>query len=181
PPGDRQPGDERRRLCSVARRVRFGTPAVGRSETQTAGARARRLNAFHSTDGRKKSMKILLAVDGSQNAIRATESLIKSLPQYKEVPQIDVVTVHRPIPNVGNTAHLITQEVRDRYYKEECDEALAPTTALLDAAKVPYKTHRLVGQVAETIAQAASDLGSSVIHMGTHGRTGMSNIVMGSV
>ncbi|HEY9397884.1 MAG TPA: universal stress protein [Burkholderiales bacterium] len=125
-------------------------------------------------------MNILLAVDGSENSIRATKSLIEQLSLFKEAPQLDVVTVHLPLPNVGTT-HMITSEIRDKYYKEECDEALAPTIALLDAAKVPHKTHRLIGQVAETVVKAAKDLGSNVIYMGTHGRTGMTRVVMGSV
>lgn len=125
-------------------------------------------------------MKVLLAVDGSENSVRATKSLIEQLSLFKEAPQLDVVTVHLPLPNVG-TAHMITKEIRDKYYKEECDEALAPTVALLDAANVPYKTHRLIGPVAETIVKAAGDFGSTVIYMGTHGRTGMAKVVMGSV
>ena len=125
-------------------------------------------------------MKILLAVDGSESSARATKSLIEQLSLFKETPQVDVVTVHLPLPNVG-TAHMITKQIRDQYYKEECDEALAQTIALLDAAKVPHKTHRLIGQVAETIVKAAGDLGSTVIYMGTHGRTGMAKVVMGSV
>ena len=125
-------------------------------------------------------MKILLAVDGSENSVRATKSLIEQLSLFKDAPQVDVVTVHLPLPNIG-TARMITREIRDEYYKEGCDEALAPTTTLLDAANVPYKTHRLIGQVAETIVQAAKDLGSNLIYMGTHGRTGMTSVVMGSV
>jgi Universal stress protein UspA and related nucleotide-binding proteins len=125
-------------------------------------------------------MNILLAVDGSEYSIRATKSLLEQLSLFKEAPHLDVVTVHLPLPNVGTT-HMITSEIRDKYYKEECDEALAPTIALLDAAKVPHKTHRLIGQVAETVVKAAKDLGSNVIYMGTHGRTGMTRVVMGSV
>lgn len=125
--------------------------------------------------------RILLAVDGSESAVRATKALIDHAHVYKEMPKIDLVTVHRPIPNVGTLPSMITSEMRDRYYQEDCDQALAPSTALLDAAKIPYTVHRLIGPVAETIVQAAKDQGADAIWMGTHGRTGMANIVMGSI
>lgn len=125
--------------------------------------------------------KILLAVDGSDNSVRATQALIDHVSLYKDAPRIDLVTVHRPIPSIGTMPSMITSEMRERYYQEDCDMALTPSIAKLDAAKVPYTVHRLIGPVAETIVQAAKDLGSSTIWMGTHGRTGMTNIVMGSI
>jgi nucleotide-binding universal stress UspA family protein len=125
--------------------------------------------------------KILLAVDGSESAVRATRFLIESLSLYKETPQVDVLTVHRALPNVGSLGSGVTKQTRDAYYNEEFDVALAPSTTLLDAAKVQYTVHRLIGPVAETIVNTAAKLGSSLILMGSRGHTGIANLVIGSI
>ena len=67
--------------------------------------------------------KILLAVDGSPSSVRATEALIRLIDTFKEKPEIHVLTVHRPIPNVGSIAPLNMTELREQYYREECDAA----------------------------------------------------------
>ena len=46
-------------------------------------------------------VKILLAVDGSESSLRATRSLIETAQWFKELPQIELVTVHLPVPHVG--------------------------------------------------------------------------------
>lgn len=125
--------------------------------------------------------KILLAVDGSEPSARATQALIKSLREHKASPQIDVLTVHLPLPNIGTMGAVITKDIRDRYYQEECDAALAPTIKLLDEAGIKYQTHRTIGPIAETIVDKAAELGSDLIYMGTHGRGGATKLIMGSV
>src|SRR5690606_41681743 len=116
--------------------------------------------------------RILLAVDGSDPSVRATQALIKSLREHKALPQIVVLTVHLPLPNIGTIGSVITKEIRDRYYQEECDEALAPTIKLLDEAGIKYQVHRAIGPIADTIVEKAAELGSDLIYMGTHGRGG---------
>jgi nucleotide-binding universal stress UspA family protein len=125
--------------------------------------------------------KILLAVDGSPSAIRATQSLIELCGTFNEPPEIHVLTVHRPVPNVGSIAPIITTEMREHYYREECDAALSPITSLLDAAKRAYTEHRIIGSPAESIVDESKRLGCTVIFMGTRGHTALTNMVLGSV
>lgn len=125
--------------------------------------------------------KFLLAVDGSESAVRATRFLIESLPLYKETPQIDVLTVRRALPNVGSLGSGISKQTREAYYREESDVALGPSLTLLDAAKVQYTAHRSIGPIAETIVATAEKLGSSLILMGSRGHTGITNLVIGSI
>ncbi len=126
-------------------------------------------------------LKVLLAVDGSPSAVRATQTLIDSVPAYKEMPEIHILTVHRPLPNVGTMASIITTEMRERYYREECDAALAPCTALFYAAGLKYQTHRAIGPIAPTIVQTARELGCESIYMGTRGHSAVANVVVGSI
>ena len=46
--------------------------------------------------------KILLPVDGSPSAVRATQTLIDTLGWYKEAPSLDVGAVHLPVSRVPN-------------------------------------------------------------------------------
>ena len=125
--------------------------------------------------------KILLAVDGSPSAQHATQALIDHLTLYKVTPQIHVVSVHLPIPNVGTAGSMIDPDIVDRYYKEGLDEALAPSLELLKNAGVSVQEHRLVGDIAQKIVATAQEQGCDSIIMGSRGHTALTNVVLGSI
>jgi nucleotide-binding universal stress UspA family protein len=126
-------------------------------------------------------LKVLLPVDGSPSALRATQKLIDSLGVYREPPAIDVVTAHLPVPHVPNMGAFVSREMLQKYYDDECAAMLAPSRRLLDAAGVAYATHQRVGPVAEGIVQQATESGSDLIYMGTRGMSALANMVLGSV
>ena len=126
-------------------------------------------------------LKVLLPVDGSEAAVRATEALIRMLSWYKERPAIDVLAVHLPVPRLPNMNLVVSEESIERYYAEETDAMVAPSAKALDAAGVTYSVHRLVGPIAESIVDHARRSGADMIVMGTRGMTALSNMVMGSV
>jgi len=55
--------------------------------------------------------RILLAVDGSECALRATRELIQAVALYREVPEIDLVTVHLPVPRVPNMSLFVSEQM----------------------------------------------------------------------
>ena len=64
------------------------------------------------------------------------------------------------------------------------DDADAKLTALAGAAKTAghtLQTHRLTGNPAAAIVQEAQQLGADLIVMGTHGRSGLDRLMLGSV
>lgn len=126
-------------------------------------------------------VKVLLPVDGSECATRATQELIKSLAWYKEQPRIDLLAVHLPVHRFPNMSLVISDEVIERYYDEECEDMLAASKRALDAAGVKYTAHKLVGTIAESIIEQARQCGSDMIYMGTRGMTALSNMVLGSI
>jgi nucleotide-binding universal stress UspA family protein len=126
-------------------------------------------------------LKVLIPVDGSESAKRATEKLVAMLGWCKEPPQIDLIAVHLPVPRVPNMSVVVSDEMIQRYYDEECDVMLAPSKTVLDAAGVRYRVHTRVGPIAETIVDQATKSGSDMIFMGTRGMTPLSNMVLGSV
>jgi len=126
-------------------------------------------------------LKILLPVDGSPSAVRATETLIETIGWYREAPSIDVLSVHLPVPRVPNLGSFVSKEMIRKYYEDECAAMLAPTLKLLDAASVPYASHALTGPIAETIVERAKESGSNMIYMGTRGMSALANMALGSV
>jgi nucleotide-binding universal stress UspA family protein len=126
-------------------------------------------------------LKVLLPVDGSPSALRATQKLIDTLDWYKDPPTIDLVAVHLPVPRVPNMGAFVSKEMIEKYYEDECEAMLGPSRKLLDAAGVKYTPHRLVGQIAETIVERATKSGSDLIYMGTRGMSALANMALGSV
>jgi nucleotide-binding universal stress UspA family protein len=126
--------------------------------------------------------KILLAVDGSESAVRASRKLIESAGWYKEPIEIELVTVHLPLPHVGGFSKaVVSHDMVEHYYSEEGGKALAASRKLLDEARLRYAPHILIGEVAPTIVEHARKTGADLIYMGTRGMTAMSKLVLGSV
>ena len=114
-------------------------------------------------------LRILLPVDGSPSAVRATQTPIDKLGWYKEAPSLDVVAVHLPVPSVPNMGSFVSKEIIQKCYDDECAAMLAPSRSLLEAAGVPCRFHSLTGPIAETIVERATHAGSNMISVGTRG------------
>jgi len=125
-------------------------------------------------------MKILLPVDGSECALRAVDHLIAHSAWFRDVPEVHLLHVHAPIP-IGRVQAHIGKETLQAYYLEESQALLIEAQKKLDAAGRFHTTHIHVGQPAEVIVKMASELGCDLIVMGTHGRSGIAGLVMGSV
>lgn len=54
--------------------------------------------------------KILLAVDGSESAIRASRKVVEMVSFCKEVPQIELVNVRFPLPYVGTFSRAVVTD-----------------------------------------------------------------------
>ena len=125
-------------------------------------------------------MKILLPVDGSDCALRAVEHLISHSAWFREMPEINLLHVHAPIP-IGRVQAHVGKETLHAYYLEESQASLLEAQKKLDAASCVHTTHIHVGQPAEVIAKLAAEQGCDLIVMGTHGRGGIAGLVTGSV
>ena len=121
-------------------------------------------------------MKILVAVDGSKPSLKAVQLLIDHAGWYRSRPEVELVTIHLPVPTVR---HLNKAQV-EKYYAEEGEAMLAPAKKKLDAAGVAYEARVLVGPVAETLVQHAKDKRCDMIYIGTRGMTAMGAALLGS-
>jgi nucleotide-binding universal stress UspA family protein len=126
-------------------------------------------------------LKILLATDGSESAVRATRTLIETAAWYNEPPQVELVTVHLPVPPIGGLSGVVlTPQMIERYYQEEGEQALRASRQLLAAAGIKCTPHILVGPIAQTIVDRALQSGCQMIYMGTRGMSALPNWVLGS-
>ena len=127
-------------------------------------------------------VKVLLAVDGSDAARRATEHLIAEARLYRDPVEVELVTVHLPVPNIGLAfSSVVTHEMVTKYYQDEGQQALRASRVLLDAAGIRYNPHILVGDIADTIVKHATSAQCRTICMGTRGMSALANAVMGSI
>lgn len=125
-------------------------------------------------------MKILIPVDGSDNALRAVEYAIKSAAALKERPQLLLLNVQWNVAS-GNVKLFINQQTIDDYYREQGMAALQPARAALEAVALPYQYHISVGTPAEAIVQYADEQGVDQIVMGRQGQGGLQSMLLGSV
>lgn len=125
-------------------------------------------------------MKILLPVDGSECALRAVDQLIDCGDWFRDLPEIHLLYVHPPIPMGRVQAHIGTETLHS-YYLEEGQQQLAVAQARLDAAGRFHTSHIHVGLPAEVIAKFAGDLACDLIMMGSHGRSSLAGLLLGSV
>ncbi len=126
--------------------------------------------------------RLLVAVDGSQQAERAVRHLIGLIREggllggEREVHLINV----QPQPSPRLTRMIPVDEF-EHYYKGQSDEACRAAEELLRAEGVPFTRHDRKGAVAETIVACAQELQCDSIVMGTHGAGYISGILLGSV
>ncbi len=124
-------------------------------------------------------MKILLPVDGSEHAVRAAKHLVALL-QACDGHEVFLLNVQEPIDAPEIRSHMRASEI-EAMQETRGGDALAPVRAVLDQAGMPYTPTVLIGPIAETIAQFATDQGCEKIIMGTRGLGAISGVLMGSV
>ena len=126
-------------------------------------------------------MKILLPVDGSRFSTRAVNYVINHLqPQlFGRKPQITLLHVDPPM--IEMVSAQISPEDVARYHDKNSAAALRGARRMLDAARLPCRERRLVGEPGPCIARVAKQERSDLIVMGSHGRGALKSLLLGSV
>lgn len=123
--------------------------------------------------------KVLLPVDGSTFSERALLYVLDMATEAEPL-ELHLLNVQLPIDS-GHARMFVSDEDIAAYHREEGLTVLKPYMDRLDAAGVGYRWHVLVGHIAQTIARFAKEQKFDRVVMGTHGRTGMTQLLMGSV
>ncbi|MDD2728222.1 universal stress protein [Malikia sp.] len=120
--------------------------------------------------------KILLPNDGSAASARAIEQVLQ-----RGCAGLELHLLNVQLPVDGNVRTFVNADELNAYHLAEGLAELAAARAQLDAAGVACQQHVLVGHPADQIRRFADENGFDEIVMGTHGRTGLMHLLMGSV
>jgi nucleotide-binding universal stress UspA family protein len=122
-------------------------------------------------------LKVLVPVDGSDNALRTVRFVIQKAALYKEPLELHLLNVQRPFPGTVRGVHAESE----KYHHDEGIKALAVARKLLDDAGIKYVYHISVGEAGETIAHFVKEKKIEQVVMGTRGAGAVANMLLGSV
>jgi nucleotide-binding universal stress UspA family protein len=124
-------------------------------------------------------MKILIPYDGSRHARRAVEFVAARTPLAGLEPTVWLLNVQPPMFTELPTA--TTRKRLAEIYARRADDVLRPSRARLERAGLDVRHLHLVGVPGLRIARVARSKGVDLIVMGSHGRSAMAGMLMGSV
>lgn len=124
--------------------------------------------------------KVLVPIDGSENALRALKYAIAQRDVCRDPPHLVLVNVQAPIVSGAVKMFLAREQLND-FYGEQGEAALAPARDVAAASGLALEHHILVGDPAETIAKVAREQACDLIVMGTRGLGTVTGVLLGSV
>ncbi|MEG6503458.1 MULTISPECIES: universal stress protein [unclassified Desulfovibrio] len=121
---------------------------------------------------------ILIPVDGSEDAkaaCRVAAQLTAAIPGRETLHLLHCVA---PIPSLigGDQREKLKQE-----HEQDAEALFESIRSELNGADCNIKTYVRYGEIAECIVDAATELGCTIIIMGTRGVSEIKSIVLGSV
>ena len=128
---------------------------------------------------------ILWPTDGSKPALRALDAAIELAETFKA--KLYALQVVSQVPTISETGYASASEIGFDVllYEQELLKTAKDTLDKTVAEKVPktieVETHVELGWPADVIIDFAGRNNVSLIVMSTHGRTGISHLVLGSV
>lgn len=120
---------------------------------------------------------VLVPIDGSDCSLRAVRYLISGYEGGLR-PALYLVNVQPAMTH--NINQFVARAEIDDYRREQSELVLRDARALLDSAGIPYEVHVEVGHAADRIVACSVALNCDHIVMGTHGRTALAELVIGS-
>jgi nucleotide-binding universal stress UspA family protein len=127
-------------------------------------------------------MHVLIATDGSQLSVDAARRGVALIAQPTAVTLLAVITEVPGDDAGGFEGSVYSPEEAEKLWEAEqraAMEELHRTAAALTGRDVDFRVE--VGDPAATICRVAEELPADVIVMGSHGRTGVKRMLLGSV
>lgn len=125
-------------------------------------------------------MKILVAIDGSAPSLAALKFAIDLLGRQSEAGSIGLVAV-RDDTGLRSASHVVGRKAVEDYLKEQSELDLVEANKLLANTDIPHQTLHRTGRPDVEICAAAREDGYDMIAMGSKGRAGLSDLLIGSV
>lgn len=124
-------------------------------------------------------MKILIPVDGSGSSTRAAQ-YVSDHADKVTILEVHLVNV-QPLGDDWMIRRLLKVDELAAMEQGWGTAALEPARLLLTAVGVSVESHVVQGEIAPSIVRLANELGCDLIVMGSHGRTGLTGLLLGSV
>lgn len=125
-------------------------------------------------------MKLLIAIDGSEPALRATRRAITLTQECRTPPALTLISVHDDSA-LHHVSHFVGQKVVIEHLHTQSEIDLAPALALCREAGIEPEQIVRIGHVAQEIATTAASGTFDLIVLGTKGRSRMADLLIGSV
>ncbi len=124
-------------------------------------------------------MKILLPVDGS----KTTKRMLRYLAAHDEfLGAGHDHTIFTAVPFIpARVAIFMSRSAIDDYYRDQAEDVLRPARAFCKKYGWKVREVHTNGAAAQLIAELAEAQKFDLIVMGTHGRSAISTLVLGSV
>ncbi|HTN65324.1 MAG TPA: universal stress protein [Burkholderiaceae bacterium] len=122
--------------------------------------------------------RLLVPVDGSENALRAVGYAI-TVATERPNTEIHLLHVQEPMPSHVH-AYFSAADI-EKMGVGETEKILQPARRLCAETGVSCTAHFRIGPIAQTIADSAAELQCNVIVMGTRGMSPIANLIIGSV
>jgi nucleotide-binding universal stress UspA family protein len=159
----------------------MGSTGQGFLERLLVGSVTRRVIGFTRRDvlvvtlqGSLRWDKIMLATDGSENNQPAGNRALELAQGYGA--ELKVLSILEAPSRISVSAGEVMAEL-----KQDRQSMLADIRAQAEAIGIKTESFLSQGPPARTIVAKARELGVNLIVMGSHGRTGLTRLLMGSV
>ena len=123
--------------------------------------------------------KILTAIDFSENSDYAFEHALTLAKQFQAELTIMHV-INEPVDLRGFYVPHISFEQLEKEIEEGAEKMMEKFCQTKMADFTNYKTAIITGVPYEEIIKKAEEIGTSLVVLGTHGRTGLDHIIFGS-
>lgn len=124
-------------------------------------------------------MRILVAMDGSTFSLSACRWVISLARSLRLPPQISLVYADEPLSN--SVAIRIGATESAKYHNENAEFALKKGRSQFKRAGLEWTEETRIGHPASAILEMAKRYKADIIVMGSHGRTPLKSLVLGSV
>lgn len=125
-------------------------------------------------------MKILVAIDGSKTSLNAAKYAAKLASALRTKNSITLVSVHDD-SGLKHAAQYIGKNQINEYLREISEKELKPAQKILDKAGVKHDMAIRIGHIADEIIKLGSSGKFDLIIMGSKGRGGFADLLLGSV